>query len=238
MTLAQLVDHQREQRLVSPLPESRVSSVRISAVGSRSDPCGFCDLLRRCRFVAFDRGRRRPGGGDGHGARPGHERCGPHPYGGQLTRTVVPSEPEFATRVPGLALRRPEELTRTLSNLPVTTPLPVLVRTEQLRRRTEGLRRRIEDDYREMEQALGLAHFEGRTWPSRHHVTLVSVAHAFCTLQRLNRSPKETAPACTESSASCRHSLRPGPAPAPHVTATCQTPHQHDQALPGRIRTA
>ena len=28
-----------------------------------------------------------------------------------------------------------------------------------------------------------------------HHVTLVSVAHAFCTLQRLARSPKETAPA-------------------------------------------
>ncbi|WP_352231987.1 hypothetical protein [Streptomyces sp. NBRC 13847] len=33
------------------------------------------------------------------------------------------------------------------------------------------LRWRIEHDYREMKQALGLAHFEGRTWrgwPSRH----------------------------------------------------------------------
>ncbi|WP_342399144.1 transposase [Streptomyces profundus] len=50
--------------------------------------------------------------------------------------------------------------------------------------RTAKLRWRIENDYREMKQALGLAHFEGRTWPGwHHHVTLVSVAHAFCTLQ-------------------------------------------------------
>lgn len=76
-----------------------------------------------------------------------------------------------------------------LSNLPAPTPLPVLVRTAKLRRR-------IENDYRETKQALGLAHFEGRTWPGwHHHVTLVPVAHAFCTLQRLSRSPKETASA-------------------------------------------
>lgn len=62
--------------------------------------------------------------------------------------------------------------------------------------RTAKLRWRIENDYREMKQTLGLAHFEGRTWPARHHHdTLVSVAHAFCTLQRLSRSPKETASA-------------------------------------------
>ncbi|MET7784228.1 hypothetical protein ABZT28_52765, partial [Streptomyces sp. NPDC005388] len=43
-----------------------------------------------------------------------------------------------------------------------------------------------------MKQALGLAHFEGRTWGGwHHHVTLVSVAHAFCTLQRLARAPKD-----------------------------------------------
>ncbi|MFD9482041.1 IS701 family transposase, partial [Streptomyces nojiriensis] len=51
-------------------------------------------------------------------------------------------------------------------------------------------------DYRVMKQALGLAHFEGRTFNGwHHHVTLVSVAHAFCTLQRLARAPKDTAPA-------------------------------------------
>ncbi|WP_369225465.1 IS701 family transposase [Streptomyces sp. R39] len=76
-----------------------------------------------------------------------------------------------------------------LSDLPEDTPLTTLVRLAKLRWR-------IEHDYREMKQALGLAHFEGRTWGGwHHHVTLVSVAHAFCTLQRLARDPKDTAPA-------------------------------------------
>ncbi|WP_405677740.1 IS701 family transposase [Streptomyces sp. NBC_00868] len=76
-----------------------------------------------------------------------------------------------------------------LSDLPADTPLTTLVRLAKLRWR-------IEHDYREMKQALGLAHFEGRTFNGwHHHVTLVSVAHAFCTLQRLARAPKDTAPA-------------------------------------------
>ncbi len=76
-----------------------------------------------------------------------------------------------------------------LSDLPEDTPLTTLVRLAKLRWR-------IEHDYREMKQALGLAHFEGRTWAGwHHHVTLVSVAHAFCTLQRLARAPKDTASA-------------------------------------------
>ncbi len=74
-----------------------------------------------------------------------------------------------------------------LSNLPSGMLLATLVRPARLRRR-------IEHDYREMKQALGLAHFEGRTWAGwHHHVTLVSVAHAFCTLQRLARHPKDPA---------------------------------------------
>ncbi|MCX4632530.1 IS701 family transposase [Streptomyces sp. NBC_01443] len=76
-----------------------------------------------------------------------------------------------------------------LSDLPADTPLTTLVRLAKLRWR-------IEHDYREMKQTLGLAHFEGRTWNGwHHHVTLVSVAHAFCTLQRLAKAPKDTAPA-------------------------------------------
>ncbi|MFI7018973.1 transposase [Streptomyces sp. NPDC050164] len=83
----------------------------------------------------------------------------------------------------------PEPVQFRLSNLPADTPLATLVRTPKLRWR-------IEHDYREMKQALGLAHFEGRTWRGRHHhVSLVSVAHAFCTLQRIIRSPKGTASA-------------------------------------------
>jgi len=76
-----------------------------------------------------------------------------------------------------------------LSDLPSGMPVTTLVRLAKLRWR-------IEHDYREMKQALGLAHFEGRTWNGwHHHVTLVSVAHAFCTLQRLAKAPKDTAPA-------------------------------------------
>ncbi|MFE2499299.1 IS701 family transposase [Streptomyces scopuliridis] len=83
----------------------------------------------------------------------------------------------------------PEPVQFWLSDLPAETPLTTLVRLAKLRWR-------IEHDYREMKQALGLAHFEGRTWNGwHHHVTLVSVAHAFCTLQRLARAPKDTAPA-------------------------------------------
>jgi SRSO17 transposase len=59
--------------------------------------------------------------------------------------------------------------------------------------RLAKLRWRVEHDYRELKDALGLDHFEGRSWPGwHHHVTLVSVAHAFVTLQRLD--PKAAAP--------------------------------------------
>ncbi|OOV24706.1 DDE transposase [Streptomyces avermitilis] len=81
----------------------------------------------------------------------------------------------------------PEPVQFWLSNLPSGMPLATLVRLAKLRWR-------IEHDYREMKQALGLAHFEGRTWNGwHHHVTLVSAAHAFCTLQRLAQDPKDAA---------------------------------------------
>ena len=65
-----------------------------------------------------------------------------------------------------------------LSNLGVDTPLKELVRLAKLRWR-------IEQDYRELKDALGLDHFEGRTYRGwNHHVTLVSIAHAFLTLER------------------------------------------------------
>jgi SRSO17 transposase len=75
-----------------------------------------------------------------------------------------------------------------LSNLPQTTPLVELVGLARLRWR-------VEQDYRECKGALGLDHFEGRSFPGwHHHVTLVSVAHGFLTLERL-RSPKPAASA-------------------------------------------
>jgi SRSO17 transposase len=71
-----------------------------------------------------------------------------------------------------------------LSNLPATTTHRALVRLAKLRWR-------IEHDYRELKTGLGLGHFEGRTWQGwHHHVTLVSTAHAFLTLQRLDPKPQ------------------------------------------------
>jgi SRSO17 transposase len=52
----------------------------------------------------------------------------------------------------------------------------------------------IETDDRELKDALGLGHFEGRSWPGwHHHVTLVSVAHAFVTLERLDPKARASA---------------------------------------------
>jgi SRSO17 transposase len=74
-----------------------------------------------------------------------------------------------------------------LSNLPADTDLKTLVRLAKLRWR-------IEHDYRELKDALGLDHFEGRTYRGwNHHVTLVSVAHAFLTLERQRRPPTRAA---------------------------------------------
>jgi SRSO17 transposase len=75
-----------------------------------------------------------------------------------------------------------------LANLPEAIPLVELVRLARLRWR-------VEQDYRELKGALGLDHFEGRGWVGwHHHVTLVSVAHGFLTLQRLQH-PKPAASA-------------------------------------------
>jgi len=80
-----------------------------------------------------------------------------------------------------------------LSNLPEETPLVELVRLAKLRWR-------IEHDYRELKHALGLDHFEGRSYRGwNHHTTLVSVAHAFLTTERrrLEAAPEiEDEPAC------------------------------------------
>jgi SRSO17 transposase len=82
---------------------------------------------------------------------------------------------------------QPEPVKYWLANLLDDTPLQELVRLAKLRWR-------IEHDYRELKDGLGLDHFEGRSFGGwHHHVTLVSAAHAFVTLQRLD--PKPAAPA-------------------------------------------
>jgi SRSO17 transposase len=80
----------------------------------------------------------------------------------------------------------PEPTDYWLSSLPADTDLKTLVRLAKLRWR-------IEHDYRELKDALGLDHFEGRSYRGwHHHVTLVSVAHAFLTLER-RRPPTRAA---------------------------------------------
>jgi SRSO17 transposase len=82
---------------------------------------------------------------------------------------------------------KPEPTKYWLANLPETTPIVELVRLARSRWR-------VEQDYRELKGALGLDHFEGRGWVGwHHHVTLVSVAHGFLTLER--RRPKPAASA-------------------------------------------
>jgi SRSO17 transposase len=74
-----------------------------------------------------------------------------------------------------------------LSNLSDDTPITDLVQLAKIRWR-------IEHDYRELKTGLGLDHFEGRSYTGwHHHVTLVVLAQAFCTLLRLD--PKAHAPA-------------------------------------------
>ncbi len=68
-----------------------------------------------------------------------------------------------------------------LSNLSIDTSLKTLVHLAKLRWR-------VEHDYRELKQCLGLDHYEGRTYCGlQHHLTCVTVAHAFLTCWRLAR---------------------------------------------------
>ena len=74
-----------------------------------------------------------------------------------------------------------------LSNLPADTPIVTLVSLAKLRWR-------VEHDYRELKQCLGLDHYEGRTYRGlHHHLTCVTVAHAFLTCCRLARGDPDTA---------------------------------------------
>lgn len=74
-----------------------------------------------------------------------------------------------------------------LSNLPPRTPQARLARLARLRWT-------IELDYRQLKGELGLDHYEGRSYAGfHHHCALVTCAHAFLTLERLD--PKAQRPA-------------------------------------------
>jgi len=74
-----------------------------------------------------------------------------------------------------------------LSNLPAEEDLEHLARLARLRWV-------VELDYRQLKGELGLDHYEGRSYRGfHHHCALVTVAHAFLTLERLD--PKAPRPA-------------------------------------------
>lgn len=67
-----------------------------------------------------------------------------------------------------------------LSNLPADTEPQRLARLARLRWK-------VELDYRQLKGELGLDHYEGRSWLGwHHHTALVSAAHGFLTLERLD----------------------------------------------------
>ena len=74
-----------------------------------------------------------------------------------------------------------------LSNLPEDTEPERLARLARLRWK-------VELDYRQLKGELGLDHYEGRSWLGwHHHTALVTAAHGFLTLERLD--PKARRPA-------------------------------------------
>ena len=67
-----------------------------------------------------------------------------------------------------------------ISNLPAETEPERLARLARMRWK-------MELDYKQLKGELGLDHYEGRSWLGwHHHTALVSAAHGFLTLERLN----------------------------------------------------
>jgi len=71
--------------------------------------------------------------------------------------------------------------------------LPADIEPEHLARLAR-LRWKIELDYRQLKGELGLDHYEGRSWLGwYHHTALVSAAHGFLTLERLDPKARRLA---------------------------------------------
>jgi SRSO17 transposase len=67
-----------------------------------------------------------------------------------------------------------------ISNLPADTEPELLARLARMRWK-------MELDYKQLKGELGLDHYEGRSWLGwHHHTALVTAAHGFLTLERIN----------------------------------------------------
>ncbi len=113
-----------------------------------------------------------------------------------------------------------------LSTLPADIQLRDLVRLAKIRWR-------IEHDYRELEDGLGLDHFEGRSWLGWHrHVTLAAIAQAICTQLRRTRKPLRR-PDPLRGPARTPGLARGLDRYLPHLPATRPDPNPYDNA-PGQ----
>jgi SRSO17 transposase len=84
------------------------------------------------------------------------------------------------------------------SNLPANTPRLTAVR--YWHRRWP-----VEQGYQQMKEALGLDHFEGRSWHGFHrHAVLVMLAYGFLTLERLRLQGGGGAAATTTTTTTTR----------------------------------
>ena len=91
---------------------------------------------------------------------------------------------------------------------------------------------------RRWDQGLGLDHFEGRSFGGwHHHVTLVSVAHGYLTLERLRRPKRRRRPAVVAApgrAASSAHLLGRRLSPLQATCATLALPPRTSQRRPDR----
>ncbi|MFE0699751.1 transposase [Streptomyces sp. NPDC058872] len=164
---------------ISTTPTAHPASARpitppYGGVGRR--PVASCpDPARRVKALVIEAGRgsAKPGSWR-EGSRPGRGRTGLkrmysrfvalriRPAGREIrdaTEGVEPAECRVLAEWPA---KEAEPVQFWLSDRPADTPLTTLVRPVELRWR-------IEHDHREAKQALGLAHFEGRTFNGWHH---------------------------------------------------------------------
>ena len=114
------------------------------------------------------------------------------PLSGRLARVRVVTAHDDRARAPEwLVIEWPRDDTEPtrywLSTLPEATTFEALVGT------IKG-RWRIERDDLELQQELGLGHYEGRNWRGfHHHASLCIAAYGFLTLERLRGSQKNRA---------------------------------------------
>jgi SRSO17 transposase len=110
-----------------------------------------------------------------------------------------------------------------LCNLPKRTTLRDLVRTAKLRWR-------IERDYQELEDEIGLGHYEGRGWLGYHHHAALSIAaYAFLAAERCLFPPEEPDARPVLETPPLPADFRPRGAPNPAGTPQSDL-HRHRKA--------